>query len=277
MPISARGTTVAQANSECTLLREGRTIQSQFKITSPLIGMHDQQQDQTTRRTKYMKHGNVKVAIRLLGNQNNGKLFSLNTPIQQNGSPSTVRDALIDKHPTSQPAHPETLLDPIGHPPILFEKLDGEMIALRIEGSAGPSGVDSYEWRRFCTSFKRASSELCNSVAMVARRISTTIVDPQGLAPLLACRLIALDKNPGIRPIGIGETIRRIMNKAILRITGPWIREAAGTAQLCAGQESGCEAAVHAMKKIFDDDKTEAIMLVDATNAFNSLNRKSAL
>ena len=112
---------------------------------------------------------------------------------------------------------------------------------------------------------------------MVARHISTTIVDRQGLAPLLACRLIALDKNPGIRPIAIGETIRRIMNKTILRITGPWIREAAGTIQLCAGQEFGCEAAVHTMKKIFDDDKTEAIMLVDTTNAFNSLNRKSAL
>ena len=222
-----RRLTLWKAGNIDALLREGRTIQSQFKITSPLIGMHDQQQDQTTRLfTKYMKHGNVKTAIRLLGNQNNGKVFSLNTPIQQKGSPSTVHYALIDKHPTSQPAHPETLLDPsnpFGVPhPILFEKLDGEMIrsiALRIEGSA--CGVDSYGWRWLCTSFKRASSELCNSVAMVARRISTTIVDPQGLAPLLACRLIVLDKNPGIRPIGIGETIRRIMNKAILRITGP--------------------------------------------------------
>ena len=74
---------------------------------------------------------------------------------------------------------------------------------------------------------------------MVARRISTTIVDPQGLAPLLACPLIALDKNPGNRPIGIGETIRRIMNKAILRITGSWIQEAAGTVQLCTGESPG--------------------------------------
>ena len=100
-----------------------------------------------------MKHGNVKAAIRVLGNQKNGKVFSLNTPILLNGSPSTVRDALIDTHPTSQPTHPETLLDPsnpFGVPhSILFEKLDGEMIrsiALRIEGSAGPSGVDSYGW-----------------------------------------------------------------------------------------------------------------------------------
>ncbi len=128
-----------------------------------------------------------------------------------------------------------------------------------------------------CTSFWRASSDLCNSIAMVARRICTTLVDPQGLAPLLACRLIALDKNPGIRPIGAGETVRRIMSKAILRILGPYIREATGTVQLCAGQESGYEAAVHAMKKIFQEDDIEAILLVDASNAFNSLNGNSTL
>ncbi len=112
---------------------------------------------------------------------------------------------------------------------------------------------------------------------MVAWRICTTLVNPQGLAPLLACRLIALDKNPGIRPIGVGETVRRIMSKAILRIVGPYIWEATWTVQLCAGQESGCEAAVHAMNKIFQEDDTEAILLVDASNAFNSLNRNSTL
>ena len=162
--------------------------------------------------------------------------------------------------------------------PVLFDQLDGEAIrtaALKIEGAAGPSGVDANGWRRLCISFKAASSELCNSLALLARRICTTYVDPQGLAPLLASRLIAFDKCLGGCPIGVGETVRCIISKAILSIIGPDIQEAAGAVQLCAGHEAGCEAAVHAMRKIFLENETEAILQVDATNAFNSLNRQA--
>ena len=116
--------------------------------------------------------------------------------------------------------------------PVILDLLDGEAIrtaALRIEGDAGPSGVDANGWRRLCIYFKSASSELCNSLALLARRFCTTYVYSQGLAPLLVSRLIALDKCPGIRPIGVGETVRRIISKAILSIIGPDIQEAAGT------------------------------------------------
>ncbi len=47
--------------------------------------------------------------------------------------------------------------------------------------------------------------------------------------------------------------------------------------QLCAGQPSGSEAAIHAMRNIFDADDTDAILLIYASNAFNSLNRAAAL
>ena len=47
--------------------------------------------------------------------------------------------------------------------------------------------------------------------------------------------------------------------------------------QLCAGQQAGCEAAVHAMNEIFHEEATDAIILVDASNAFNSLNRNAFL
>ena len=44
---------------------------------------------------------------------------------------------------------------------------------------------------------------------------------------------------------------RRILGKAILRVIKPDFLEAAGCLQLCAGQDSGCDAAVHCVQKIF--------------------------
>ena len=50
------------------------------------------------------------------------------------------------------------------------------------------------------------------------------------------------------------------------------IQAAAGTVQLCAGQEAVCEATVHAMKLAFESPNTDAVILVDAINAFNHEN-----
>ena len=47
-----------------------------------------------------------------------------------------------------------------------------------------------------------------------------------------------------------------------------------GSLQVCAGQEAGSEAAIQAMEKIFKEESTETVLLVDAANAFNSINRK---
>ncbi len=149
--------------------------------------------------------------------------------------------------------------------------------ALRTDGAAGPSCIDARGWRRICTSFHTASHDLCHALALLAKRLCTDHVDPQGLAPLVACRLIALDKNPGVRPIGICETARRIIAKAVLNVTRSDILEATGSIQLCAGQTAGTEAAVHAMNQAFQATEAEAVLLVDASNAFNSLNRQAAL
>ena len=71
--------------------------------------------------------------------------------------------------------------------------------------------------------------------------------------------------------------MRRIIAKAILTVTRLDIWEAAGSLQLSAGKISGIEAAVHAVDSLFQQEETEAILLVDASNAFNSFNRLSAL
>jgi len=84
-------------------------------------------------------------------------------------------------------------------------------------------------------------------------------------------------KCPGVHPIGIGEVVQRIIAKTVLCIVKLNILEAAGPLQLCAGQDAGCEAAVHAMRSIFSDSSAQGVLLVDATNAFNCLDRQVAL
>jgi len=76
---------------------------------------------------------------------------------------------------------------------------------------------------------------------------------------------------------GIGDVPRRIIAKSILYAVGDDVVLAAGPLQTCAGQSADSEAAVHAMKATFDDNACEAALLVDATDAFNYVNREAAL
>ena len=72
--------------------------------------------------------------------------------------------------------------------------------------------------------------------------------DPSSVSPFLTCRLIALDKHPGVCPIDIGDTARRIVAKAVLHTLRPDIQAAIGCIQLCGRQISGIEVTVHAVR-----------------------------
>ena len=128
-----------------------------------------------------------------------------------------------------------------------------------------------------CTCYDNVSKDLCQALAGVTKRLCTEYVDPECLAPFLASRLIALDKKPGVCPIGVGDTARRIIAKAILLTLKSDILDMTECLQLCAGQTAGCEAAIHAVQSTFETSDCEALLLVDAKNAFNSLNRQTAL
>ena len=59
-----------------------------------------------------------------------------------------------------------------------------------------------------------------------------------------------------MRPIGVGEIVRKIISKAVLFVIKSDVLEATGTLQRCAGHEAGCEAAIHSMCCIFHDAMT---------------------
>ena len=63
----------------------------------------------------------------------------------------------------------------------------------------------------------------------------------------MACRLVALDKRPKVRPVGIGETLRRALAKLVMRAGGDQAKMACGNLHLCAGLGVGIDVATHAV------------------------------
>ena len=97
------------------------------------------------------------------------------------------------------------------------------------------------------------------------------------LQSFVASRVIPLNKDPGRRPIGVGEVLRRIIGKAVSWTLKEEFCEAAGPLQTCAGHMAGAEAAIHGIRAIFEKEETDAVLLIDASNAFNRMNRKVAM
>ena len=110
--------------------------------------------------------------------------------------------------------------------------------------------------------------------ANVAKKLCVVPDQTNSLEAFLASRLIPLDKNSRLRPIGVGEVIRRIIGKSVVHTWKKDIIRSVGNLEICAGHESGCEAAIHAMSQIFNEEDSEAVLLIDAFNAFNAVNCK---
>ena len=97
---------------------------------------------------------------------------------------------------------------------VIYDPIDAALIrsaALKTSGAAEPSRIDAHGRTRLCTCYHSISRDLCQAHADIAKHLCTQFIDPSLTAPFLACRLNALDKRPGVRPIGIGDTVRRML------------------------------------------------------------------
>ena len=87
---------------------------------------------------------------------------------------------------------------------------------------------DKFQW---LPKFGTYSQRLRNAIVHLAEWLSND--NPPCYRALMAGRLIALVKNPGVRPIAIGEVLRRLFAKCVLSVV--------------KGLQAGIEGGVHAM------------------------------
>jgi len=223
---------------------------------------------------EHVSKGNLNSAIKLLSNNMEGGILPLN---------DETKALLKVKHPVAKKADEDVKLQ--GPLPtvenVIFDVIDESMVleAAKItRGGSGPSGLDADGWRRILISrdYGEVGVDLRKAIASLIRRICTVEINDVSLAPLMASRLVPLNKNPGLRPIGVGEVLRRIMGKVVMAAFSEDVVRASSIAQMC-GRSSGSEGAIHAMRRMYASENTDAVILVDAANAFNNLNREALI
>ncbi|CAH0407375.1 unnamed protein product [Chilo suppressalis] len=211
----------------------------------------------------------------------------LNPDAEVDPSGKTVSYVLTEKHPPpTTPDHDlftlprnDTELPPLLEVDITSDHV--ETVARKLHGGGGPTGSTAENWRDFLLRYGQASALLREAVVQLTMKLSNETVPRSQIQALMSSRLVALDKCPCMRPIGIGECLRRILSKCMIEATSSEVTEACGQLQLCSGLSSGIEGAVHAMKDAFQKEchprSNWGMLLVDANNAFNAVNRQLEL
>ena len=219
-----------------------------------------------------MEKGLVKQASRVLEKKDKGVL-----PITE----ETI-EKLKEKHPEPTDINESALIDgeiKQAHP-VIFNEITSEMVkkaAVETKGAAGPSGMDAEMWRKILTMrrYPNMTQDLREAIARFARKLC--IEKCPHKEAYTNSRLIPLKNSDDVRPIGIGEVLRRIIGQCVLKISVRDVQKAVGNLQVCAGQPAGAEAAVHAIREIHEDSECEGVLLVDAKNAFNTMKRKEMI
>jgi len=265
------------------LLSEARCIQAHLP-TRPRSKAASKSTSKVNENTfaKMVYNDRVGTATRYLSSGGGGGVLSMDDVVGSGVDQRSVAEVLREKHPKPQPLVPTALLEDEYEPPdpVMYEALTPALIRRvthRVSGSAGPSGLDAVAWQRMITAFKGASDSLAAALASAAKCLCTKAMDAMHLQAFLAARLIPLDKNPGVRPIAVGEVFRRIVGKAIMSVIERDVVKATAPIQLCVGIPAACEVAISSLVRQYSSEDVDGILLVDASNAFNSLNRATAL
>lgn len=258
--------------------------------------------------------GRLRQAVQALTRGDKGGVLQPDENCTKTGRP--VLEILREKHPKMRiqdlDAADRSCFEPYDRTPqplpVEITAEDVEEIASRLSGAAGPGGTDSVDLRNWLLRFGVESEGLRRCMARMTEWIANEAPPWAAIRALMACRLVALDKMPGVRPVGIGEIYRRLMAKCLLKVVGHQATTACGNLNLCAGLPVGIEGAVHAIRETWDSFESEeptvetmpggdksamadtdpeggvataqepkAVVQIDARNGFNELSRQSML
>jgi hypothetical protein len=166
-------------------------------------------------------------------------------------------------------------------------RFDEDLVRKKVEGfptgsAAGASGTRPQFFKDILSCSNKA---VCDAALGSLTKLTNHMVAglaPRELAPFIAgAPLMALVKQGGgLRPIAIGETIRRLVSKCCCEATTEDAKVIFGPLQVGVATQGGAEASVHAVRKLaqeFGNDPGKIMLKVDFSNAFNMVDRTEML
>ena len=134
-----------------------------------------------------------------------------------------VMEVLRTKHPEACPPT-EASLDsyPDRPPDLVHVDITNNTVAEvagRLSGGAGPGGTESVSLQHWLLRFGAASGEMRLIVADFAEWLINGQPPWAAYCAMMSGWMIALDKQPGVRLVGVGESWRRLMVKYLLWLT----------------------------------------------------------
>ena len=255
-------------------------------LWAEVLSLHSQvASSRRGRRRQTVSDHSQPMARRVIKAAEDGQFHKAMQLLQSEGlapvSEST-KEALLSKHPDVP--LPPAFSTPTPPSSSISETVIQKSLISFPKGSApGPSGLrhSHISDALSCPSPHRASSFLSHLTAFINLLISGDI--PPVVRPHISCAaLIAVKKkNGGIRPIAVGEIFCRLASKCLCSLHRSYIANTLPPLQVGVGVSNGCEAVVHSVNKILQDDSIPAdnkwVLMVDFSNAFNKIDRSSVL
>ena len=132
--------------------------------------------------------------------------------------------------------------------PLDFIEDDVTWVAPKLYGTAGALGSEAIELCNRLIRFECALEELWFIVTNMDDWMDNSSPPRAAYRALITYRLVVLDKRPGVRPMGIRETLRKAHAKRVMRAVGDQAKRVRGNLQMFAGLESVIEGETHAVR-----------------------------
>ncbi|XP_063538102.1 uncharacterized protein LOC134747408 [Cydia strobilella] len=212
--------------------------------------------------------GDLRGAVRLL--------FSDSTLAPANGD---TLEALVGKHPSPSrqlnfPPEPD-LASPFLT--VTQEEVVGALGSFYNGSASGLDGLRPQHLKELTSvSAGDNGGKLLESLTRLCNFLLRGMVNPQACPYLYGASLCALAKRDGgVRPIAVGNTLRRLVSKLACRAVKEEMAEFLQPCQVGFGTPLGCEGAIHAVRSyaMAPENDSGVVLKVDIKNAFNTVER----